>query len=76
MFSGLNFIFVSALSCLPPLPVILVGAAIWDASPLSEIKSTAKDEDWSGEFVDLKEDQVVPDRSVLNVIPQVGFLIF
>ena len=35
-----------------------------------------KDEDWSGEFVDLKEDQVVPDRSVLNVIPQVGFLIF
>ena len=34
-----------------------------------------KDEDRGGEFVDLKEDQVIPDRSVLNVIPQVGFLI-
>ena len=33
-----------------------------------------KDEDWGGEFVDLKEDQVIPDRSVLNVIPQVGSL--
>ena len=27
-----------------------------------------KDEDWGGEFVDLKEDQVIPDRSVPNVV--------
>ena len=33
-----------------------------------------KDEEWGGEFVDLKEDQVIPNRSVLNVIPQVGFM--
>jgi len=33
-----------------------------------------KDEDWGREFVDLKEDQVIPNRSVLNVIPQVGFM--
>ena len=31
-----------------------------------------KDEEWGGEFVDLKEGQVIPDHSVLNVIPQVG----
>ena len=33
-----------------------------------------KDEDWGGKFVDMKEDQVIPDRSMMNVIPQVGFL--
>ena len=32
-----------------------------------------KDEEWGGEFVDMKEGQAIPDRSVLNVIPQVGF---
>ena len=32
-----------------------------------------KDEEWGGEFVDLREDQEIPDRSILNVIPQVRF---
>ena len=27
-----------------------------------------KDEEWEGEFVDLREDQDIPDRSVLNVV--------
>lgn len=33
-----------------------------------------KVEEWGGKFVDLRDDQVIPDRSVLNVIPQVGLL--
>lgn len=37
-----------------------------------------KDERWSGEFIDIKEDKNIPDHSVLNVIvlsqaEQVGF---
>ena len=28
-----------------------------------------KDAEWGGEFVDLKEDQAIPDHCVLNVIP-------
>ena len=32
-----------------------------------------KDEEWGGEFVDLREDQEMPDHSILNVIPQVRF---
>ena len=32
-----------------------------------------KDEEWGGEFVDLREDQETPDRRILNVIPQVRF---
>ena len=35
-----------------------------------------KDEEWNGEFVDLKEGQAIPDHSVLNVIPQVGTMNF
>ena len=35
-----------------------------------------KDEEWGGEFVDLKEGQMHPDHSVLNVIPQVGTVSF
>ena len=31
-----------------------------------------KDENWFGEFVDLREGQEIPDRSVVNVIPQVN----
>ena len=31
-----------------------------------------KDNEWGGEFVDLMEDQNVPDHSVLNVIFEVG----
>ena len=38
-----------------------------------------KSSEWGGEFVDLREGQAIPDRSVLNVIPVVGspfFLLF
>ena len=32
-----------------------------------------KDEEWGGEFIDLREDQEIPDCSILNVILQVRF---
>ena len=35
-----------------------------------------KDEEWGGEFVDLKEGQMPSDHSVVNVIPQVGTVSF
>ena len=34
-----------------------------------ELIDQIKDKDWGGEFVDLKEDQVIPDHSMLNAIP-------
>ena len=47
-------------------------------TPNTKLLVQIKDQQWGGEFVDLQEDQNIPDRSVLNVIvivqaEQVGF---
>ena len=47
-------------------------ADLWQVADASSLILQLKDEEWGGKFVDLKEGQVIPDHSVLNVIPQVG----
>ena len=47
-------------------------------APNTKLLVQIKDERWSGEFIDIKEDKNIPDQSVLNVFAfsqaeQVGF---
>ena len=37
-------------------------------APNTKLLVQIKDQQWGGEFVDLQEDQDIPDRSALNVI--------